>query len=537
VAVIVRYQCELVRESAAFSMAHSTDVVDVERLLVSCGYSAATARCIRSGNEAWRGPRLVSRAEAIAKLTAHLASKPRKHLVQVQGAHVLAALKGEEAEAKGHETTEDQGVVDAALAKALASLACVARSEASMRMSPDNLPSLIDMVAIITGASASRAAKITRTIIHKYFSEDYNNSPKMTYISISGWHQKKTPFPKTLEVLVEFVLLIPGRKAAALRQKAASLIVRYYGGDERMIDELLEHRRAQVRLDEEEPENPQRVFGQAIDAAASEEASSSSGAVFAPVTPDEESGSSAEARPPPPFRRTRVVTDFKGTTDEDLYVMELTPKATGCERVGDDDCLYKIGKSKEVEVRRHDLALDFSQNYWVSTLLILKRCGDLEQSFHRRLQEYRRDVPRHRNGKELSKSREVFDLKKWAGKGSGEVVTTLLVELAEDIVASLDSPTRSLRSQDEAEPKRRRCVDLELEREKTLQKLIEAEVRKAEAEAEARKAEARKAEAEAEARKAEAEARKAEVRARQLELLVNFDADVQATLARQWHQA
>jgi hypothetical protein len=270
-----------------------------------------------------------------------------------------------------------------------------------------------------------------------------------------------------------------------------------------------------VRMDEEDPENPLRVFGQAVEEAVSIEASEASGAAETPST------TTARSRPPPPFRRTTVVTKFKGTTfDEDLYVMELVPKSDHYS--SDEHPLYKIGKSKEVEVRRHDLALDFSQGFWVSTLLILKRCGDLEQSFHRRLQEHRCDVPRHRNGKELSKSREVFDLQKWAGEEEGVVVTQLL-ELAEDIVASLDSPRRSLGSQEETETKRRRCMDLELEKEKTLQVMAEAD--------------ARKAEAEACARKAEADARRAEARARQLELLVTLGTEVQLALAHHWQQA
>jgi hypothetical protein len=342
--------------------------------------------------------------------------------------------------------------------------------------------------------------------------------------------------------LVEFVLLLPGKSSASVRRKAASLLVQFYGGDECLIDEILEQRRVQVRMAEEEPDNPLRVFGQAVE----EEAIVPSEASGSDETP---STTTACRRPPPPFRRTTVVKKFKGTTDEDLYVMELVPKSdlhNHSTVAAFERPLYKIGKSKEVEIRRHDLALDFSQGFWVSTLLILMtRCGDLEQSFHRRLQEHRCDVPRHRNGKELSKSREVFDLQKWAGEGEGVVVTQLL-ELAEDIVSSLDSPHRSLGFQEEAEAKRRRCmVDLELEKEKTLQAMADSDARKAEAEANARKAEAeadarkaeaaaRTAEAEAEARKAEAEARKADARTRQLELLVGFGSEVQRTLVQQW---
>jgi hypothetical protein len=517
---------------AAMASATNVSHVDLERLLVSCGYSATTARYIRSTDEAWRGPRLVSRTEAISKLKALLESKTRKPLVRLKGAEALAALQESEASTETRIEARAEARAEA-LAKALADLAGIAN--ASMRMSPENLPSLVDTVACLTGRTAKRSAECAKRIIHKYFEPSPTNevTAKIGHLVVKGCGQRPTPFPRTLEALVEFVLLIPGRKAAALRRKAASLIVRYYGGDERMIDEILEQRRVQVRMAEEEPDNPLRVFGQAV-----EEASAPSEASGAAETP---STTTARSRPPPPFRRTTVVTKFKGTTDEDLYVMELVPKSDLNHSTGAafERPLYKIGKSKEVEIRRHDLALDFSKGFWVSTLLILKRCGDLEQSFHRRLQEYRCDVPRHRNGKELSKSREVFDLQKWSGEGEGVVVVTQLLDMAEDIVASLDSPRRSLGSQEEAEAKRRRCMDdLELEKEKTLQVMAEADARKAEAEARKAEAEAnaRKAEAEADARKAEAEAeaRKAEARTRQLELLVGFGSEVQRTLVQHW---
>jgi hypothetical protein len=100
----------------------------------------------------------------------------------------------------------------------------------------------------------------------------------------------------------------------------------------------------------------------------------------------------------------------------------------------------------------------------------------------------------------------------WAGEVE---VVALLLELAEDIVSSLDSQ-RSQGSQvspcsrEEVESKRRR-MNLDLERERALYVMAEANAGKAEAEADARKAEAL---------------------TRQLELLVGFGSDVQLELAR-----
>jgi hypothetical protein len=202
---------------------------------------------------------------------------------------------------------------------------------------------------------------------------------------------------------------------------------------------------------------------------------------------------------PPPFRTAMVITKLKGKTDDDLYAMELIPKSGS----SDDRCLYKIGKSKDVETRRCELALDFSMNYWVAILVIIKRSGDLEQHMHRRLQEYRCDTPRHRGGKEIARSREVFDLLSLAGHDS---VADFLIKLAENIVETMDLSHRTLDYITDSKRRRTSANDVAIEKEKTLQVQAEASARKAEAEAAARVAEAR---------------------TRQLELFSNAGRDVQ----------
>jgi hypothetical protein len=326
-----------------------------------------------------------------------------------------------------------------------------------------------------------------------------------------------------------------------------------------------------------------------------------------------------------PYQKATVITRFGGVTEDDLYVVELipkiataataatatastTPQAAAPTDVGalassssstpppphsssaptsstsppppppySPSSLYKIGKSKDFYARRADLALDFSEGYWVTPLLILKRCGDLELLLHRALQEYRREVPRHRNGREIGKSREVFDLAAWAGVGVGvgeeddygccgdrarEAVQTCLVKLVEEILETRASSRQRVGGADgrgqgqvgglavvvDGEPssKRRKVgaedldgdgidetttasmgdpsairLRLELEKQKTLQ--AEAEARKVVAESEAWKADA-------EAWKADAEARKVEARSRQLEHLTRLPEDLQRLL-------
>ena len=65
------------------------------------------------------------------------------------------------------------------LAQALASLAGLAGPNrgASLRMSPDNLPSLIDTVALLTGKTCNRSAECAKNIINEHFNDD----TKITY--------------------------------------------------------------------------------------------------------------------------------------------------------------------------------------------------------------------------------------------------------------------------------------------------------------------------------------------------------------------
>jgi hypothetical protein len=271
----------------------TNELIDADELLVRCGYTKATACYIRSTKATWTGDRIIGRDEAIARLRALLESKHRSRIIRLKACKVLEELEAVHGSRTAVESSSET------LSDILASVLGV--SPGSLRMSPDNLPSLIDTVAIITGRNARGSADCARSILSKYFPESENGqvTMKVQYLVVEGCGQRPTPFPRTLEALVEFVLLIPGRKAAALRQKAASLIVRYYGGDERMIDEILEQRRAQVRMAEEEPENTLRVFGEAVEEAptnATTSISSSSGSAELTST----------WHTPPPFRRTAV---------------------------------------------------------------------------------------------------------------------------------------------------------------------------------------------------------------------------------------
>ena len=82
-----------------------------------------------------------------------------------------------------------------------------------------------------------------------------------------GRRQRETPVAN-IRGAVELVLLLPGHHAARIRRQAASLLVRYLGGDGSLVDEVCRLRGFQEELAAQNPEDPRRVFGEAVEAAA-----------------------------------------------------------------------------------------------------------------------------------------------------------------------------------------------------------------------------------------------------------------------------
>jgi hypothetical protein len=79
-----------------------------------------------------------------------------------------------------------------------------------------------------------------------------------------GERQRETPVADARGI-VEFSMLLPGRSAADFRKQAASVMVRYLGGDLSLVEEVASIRLAQERL----PENhPARLLGHTVDSEA-----------------------------------------------------------------------------------------------------------------------------------------------------------------------------------------------------------------------------------------------------------------------------
>jgi hypothetical protein len=126
--------------------------------------------------------------------------------------------------------------------------------------------SVIDVAVVITAHGAKYASEAVRNI----FQTHPDVSEKIGHVKFPDSRgrkgQKSTP---VIDVrgAVELVLLLPGRQAARVRRQAAELLVRYLGGDASIVDEVCQIRAHQEELAVRAPEDPRRIFGEAVEAA------------------------------------------------------------------------------------------------------------------------------------------------------------------------------------------------------------------------------------------------------------------------------
>ena len=71
-----------------------------------------------------------------------------------------------------------------------------------------------------------------------------------------------TPIASAAEI-IEVIWQLPG--AADFRKNCAKVCVRYLGGDESLVEEVRMNRRLQEQLQEEAPNHPARIFGEAVE--------------------------------------------------------------------------------------------------------------------------------------------------------------------------------------------------------------------------------------------------------------------------------
>ena len=121
--------------------------------------------------------------------------------------------------------------------------------------------SVIDVTMAVTGKNAQAAAKDVSSLHEKY----PEVCQKLTHFKFHGRGQRETPIAN-LATMVEVLMLLPGSTAAAVRVEASKLLVRYLGGDLKLVDEVRALRHVQEELADLAPLHPLRKFGQAAEA-------------------------------------------------------------------------------------------------------------------------------------------------------------------------------------------------------------------------------------------------------------------------------
>jgi len=121
--------------------------------------------------------------------------------------------------------------------------------------------SVIDVTMAITGKNARMASDDVRAISNAH----PEVSAKIRHFKFPGRGQRETPIAN-LVTMVEVLMLLPGSTAAAVRVEASKLLVRYLGGDLKLVDEVRALRHVQEELADLAPLHPLRKFGQAVEA-------------------------------------------------------------------------------------------------------------------------------------------------------------------------------------------------------------------------------------------------------------------------------
>jgi len=120
--------------------------------------------------------------------------------------------------------------------------------------------SMFDLIAVITGPGTDNA----RNYWVRFQAAHPEVATESSNFKFPGRGQRDTPVIGARGA-VEIVLLLPGKAAASFRKGTADVIVRFLGGDPRIVDELAANRVLQQQLP---GTHPMRVFGETVEAEA-----------------------------------------------------------------------------------------------------------------------------------------------------------------------------------------------------------------------------------------------------------------------------
>ena len=240
-------------------------------LLRYCGYSASSAQTT------WRSlgqQRYVGWPEALEALRRLATRKSRNGSIEGGRARVLAELQTYLARSLSEASASAEPVIipppasdqRVDLPQELAELLGHAELP-RVRKTPDDMYALMDVGMAITGKDARHAAEDLRIVLERY--PEFSNSEmdgKLVHVEFAQRGPRTSTKVGDLAKVVEYIMLLPGAMAARVRVKAAKILVRYLGGDLRLIDEVRTMHQVQEHLAEVDPADWRRAFGEAVEA-------------------------------------------------------------------------------------------------------------------------------------------------------------------------------------------------------------------------------------------------------------------------------
>ena len=307
---------------------------------------AALAHCSRDANGLlklswlWADPRKahthLSRLVRSSKLTERVVTlRTKGSFASEEVARQLAELISAEQLWRAAEAVPEQAVDVSDVGRQLSTL-LGHPVNFRLRTTPQNWPALIDVTMIFTGLNNNQAAEAVRHLLAQY--PEVKES--IVNFKFPGRGQRAISVAP-LAAALNFAFLLPGKAAAQMRRQAATLVVRYLGGDVTLVDEVYANRRAQESLAPVPAEHrtpldqAARMCGEAVEAQAQEELATPD-LLFVP-------------------RKPLVIQDKESVGlpgSDHLYAAS---------RHGEN--LIKIGVSKDVLQRLRDLAQSFGGQY------------------------------------------------------------------------------------------------------------------------------------------------------------------------------
>ena len=117
--------------------------------------------------------------------------------------------------------------------------------------------SVLDVISLVTGHSSTVCSHTLQTLLQNY--PDVGRH--LSYFKFQGQGQRETHVADA-HGITEIVMILPGRAAAHVRKQAATVLVRFLGGDPTLVQEIAANRLSQEEMSEGEP---CRIFGQAVE--------------------------------------------------------------------------------------------------------------------------------------------------------------------------------------------------------------------------------------------------------------------------------